>query len=364
MTQKPDHGQAISVQNVTMHYPSAPSPALDDVSLEVQPGEFMSFLGPSGSGKTTLLSLIAGFVNPSAGTVSIGGKPIDGLKPHRRDLGVVFQNYLLFPHMTVFENVAYPLRQRKLQKEEIREKVTRALGLVQLDAYSDRLPKELSGGQQQRVAFARAIVFDPRALLMDEPLGALDKNLRGEMQRELARIHRELGMTFVFVTHDQEEALVLSDRIAVFNHGGIEQVGTPEQLYYRPATLFVARFLGDSNVFTGNVDPAAGAFVSPAGTILLTEEETSRTDGNVLIVRPEALTISPDDTAEPGKLPATVREIVFTGANVTVYMDFADGTPGIAKLAAAEAAAVRVGQAISVAWERTRQHLIHERAAV
>lgn len=329
MTQKPDHGQAITVSNVTMQYPSAPSPALNNVSLDIQPGEFMSFLGPSGSGKTTLLSLIAGFVNPSAGTVSIGGEPIDGLKPHRRDLGVVFQNYLLFPHMSVFENVAYPLRQRKLPKAEIRERVARALALVQLDAYAERLPKELSGGQQQRVAFARAIVFDPRALLMDEPLGALDKNLRGEMQRELARIHRELGMTFVFVTHDQEEALVLSDRIAVFNHGGIEQVGTPEQLYYQPESLFVARFLGDSNVFTGSVDSTSSTFVSQSGTAPLFPEEAQQSAANVLIVRPEALTVSPHTDHSTGSFAATIREIVFTGSNVTVYMEFSDGTPGV-----------------------------------
>ncbi|NOJ60282.1 ABC transporter ATP-binding protein [Arthrobacter sp. 260] len=358
--QKLEHEQAITVSNVTMQYPSSTALALNDVSLEIQPGEFMSFLGPSGSGKTTLLSLIAGFVNPSSGTVSIGGNQIDGLKPHRRDLGVVFQNYLLFPHMSVFDNVAYPLRQRKMDKSQIREKVTRALALVRLDPYADRLPKELSGGQQQRVAFARAIVFDPRALLMDEPLGALDKNLRSEMQRELARIHRELGMTFVFVTHDQEEALVLSDRIAVFNDGRIEQIGTPEDLYYRPSSLFVGRFLGDSNVFSGKIDVETSTFISPAGSAYLTREELEKTDANVMIVRPEAISIAPKTDTNTDGFEAAVREIVFTGSNVTVYMEFGDGTPGIAKLTMSEASKLAVGQAVTVSWDQLRQHLIHD----
>lgn len=358
MTRQSDHGQGISVRNVSMHYPSAPAPSLDRVSLEIEPGEFMTFLGPSGSGKTTLLSVIAGFVNPTDGHVAIGGSPIDGLKPHLRDLGVVFQNYLLFPHLSVFENIAYPLRQRKVSKADITTRVEKALQLVQLDAYADRVPSELSGGQQQRVAFARAIVYDPRALLMDEPLGALDKNLRSEMQRELARIHRELGMTFVFVTHDQEEALVLSDRIAVFNQGRIEQVGTPEDLYYRPTTLFVARFLGDSNVFHGELSTESRQFTSAAGTVDVPHSPSINDRSNVLILRPEALRVTPDDGSDPNGFLAQVSEVVFTGSNVTVHLTFADGSPGIARLAAEASRALAVGHKVRVSWPVSRQHLL------
>lgn len=346
-----------------MQYPSVPSPSLCNVSLEIEPGEFMTFLGPSGSGKTTLLSVIAGFVDPTRGKVSIGGQQIDGLKPHRRNLGVVFQNYLLFPHLTVLENIAYPLRQRKIGKAEISSRVTRALELVKLTAYADRLPSELSGGQQQRVALARAVVYDPSALLMDEPLGALDKNLRSEMQRELGRIHRELGMTFVFVTHDQEEALVLSDRIAVFNEGRIEQVGTPEDLYYRPTNLFVARFLGDSNVFFGRVNESEGTFDTEIGSARLSAEEIARSPANVLVVRPEALTITPAVQFDEGDFVAKVRDSVFTGSNMTVHLEFGNGTVGVARLSTAEARTLSVNQHVRVSWDHKHQHLIHDRAA-
>ncbi|MFC6234616.1 ABC transporter ATP-binding protein, partial [Leucobacter soli] len=227
--------------------------ALNEIDLAVQRGEFLTFLGPSGSGKTTTLNLIAGFIEPSTGTMQLNDQPLEKLKAHERNLGVVFQHYALFPHMTVADNVEYPLKQRKVPKEERKRRVAEALEMVRLSEYADRYPRQLSGGQQQRVALARAVVYDPPILLMDEPLGALDKKLREWLQMELRRIHRELGSTFIYVTHDQEEALVLSDRIVVFNEGSIEQVGTAHELYEAPRTLFVAKFIGESSVFSGEL---------------------------------------------------------------------------------------------------------------
>jgi len=227
--------------------------ALDGVSLDIASGELLTILGPSGSGKTTLLKVVAGFETPDAGVVRIDGVEITALPPARRDIGMVFQNYALFPHLTVRANVAFPLEMRNVAKAEVERRVTEALQLVELGGYDQRLPKQLSGGQQQRVALARAIVFNPRLLLLDEPFGALDRKLRETMQLEVRRLQRRLGLTTVFITHDQEEALVLSDRIAVMNKGRIEQVATTTEIYERPANAFVADFVGESNIFHGTV---------------------------------------------------------------------------------------------------------------
>jgi spermidine/putrescine ABC transporter ATP-binding subunit len=227
--------------------------ALDGVSLDIASGELLTILGPSGSGKTTLLKVVAGFETPDAGVVRIDGVEITALPPARRDIGMVFQNYALFPHLTVRANVAFPLEMRNVAKAEIERRVTEALQLVELGGYDQRLPKQLSGGQQQRVALARAIVFNPRLLLLDEPFGALDRKLRETMQLEVRRLQRRLGLTTIFITHDQEEALVLSDRIAVMNKGRIEQVATTTEIYERPANAFVADFVGESNIFRGTV---------------------------------------------------------------------------------------------------------------
>ncbi|MBW3634015.1 MAG: ABC transporter ATP-binding protein [Chloroflexi bacterium] len=227
--------------------------AVDDVSLTVHQGEFLTLLGPSGSGKTTTLMMIAGFVPPSGGTIVLGGRSLTVLPPHKRDIGMVFQHYALFPHLTVAQNIAFPLEMRSLRKSEVERRVQAALDLVRLPDFGARYPRELSGGQQQRIALARAIVFEPSLLLMDEPLGALDKKLREHMQLEIKTIHHDLGVTVIYVTHDQEEALVMSDRIAVFNHGKIEQLGSPSDLYDRPATPFVADFLGESNFIPATV---------------------------------------------------------------------------------------------------------------
>jgi spermidine/putrescine ABC transporter ATP-binding subunit len=232
--------------------------ALDTLSLEVKQGEFVTLLGPSGSGKTTTLMMIAGFEEPTAGEILLGGEPVVRRPPYRRNIGVVFQSYALFPHMTVAANVAYPLRMRRVGREEIRRRVGTALDLVQLGGFGERHPAQLSGGQQQRVALARALVFEPPLLLMDEPLGALDKKLREDLQLEIKRIHREVGVTVMYVTHDQSEALTMSDRIAIMRGGRLEQYGAAEELYERPATRFVAEFVGEATLLPARVESASG----------------------------------------------------------------------------------------------------------
>ena len=229
-----------------------------DLNLDIQRGEFLSLLGPSGSGKTTTLMMLAGFESPTAGDIFLDGKPITRTPPHKRNFGMVFQNYALFPHMTVAENIAYPLRVRKLPNAERDAKVKRALEMVQMGAMGGRYPSQMSGGQQQRVALARAMVFDPQLVLMDEPLGALDKQLREHMQIELKALHRQLGVTFVYVTHDQGEALTMSDRVAVFNEGIIQQLDDVESLYETPSNRFVASFVGDNAVLDATVHAAQG----------------------------------------------------------------------------------------------------------
>jgi putative spermidine/putrescine transport system ATP-binding protein len=232
--------------------------ALAPTELEVAAGEFLTLLGPSGSGKTTLLSLIAGLATPDGGQLLINGKDVTYGAPYERDIGMVFQNYALFPHMTVAENIAFPLKMRKIDAATAKKRALEVLDLVRLPQVAQRYPKELSGGQQQRIALARCLVYKPAIVLMDEPLGALDKKLRDQMQLEIKRIHRELGTTIIYVTHDQEEAMTMSDRICLMNQGGIEQLGTPSDLYFRPRTLFVADFLGESNLLEGTVQNVDG----------------------------------------------------------------------------------------------------------
>ena len=358
-----DSGTQIRLAGVTKDYGLA-APAVADVSLTIEPGEFMTLLGPSGSGKTTTLNLIAGFETLTAGTIAFNGTDVSALPPHKRNLGMLFQNYALFPHMTVAQNVAYPLRERKVPKAEIARKVAAVLELVQLTGRDDHHPAQLSGGQQQRVALARAIVFDPNALLLDEPLGALDRNLRATLQLEIHRIHRELGTTFVFVTHDQEEAMNLSDRIALFHDGRIEQVGTPEALYEKPETLFTARFLGDSNVFAparadaGTVAWEDNVWALDAGTV------SARARGGepvALVVRPEDVRVAgPADPAPPGSntVTATVRDIEYMGAYRTAVLTLGhSGTVGRARLDAATTG-LSAGQPVLAWWPVQRQRLV------
>jgi len=359
----PRQGTEIRLRGVTKDYGLA-VPAVDDISLTIEPGEFMTLLGPSGSGKTTTLNLIAGFETLTAGAIELNGADVGRLPPHRRNLGMLFQNYALFPHMTVAQNVAYPLRERRVPKAEIARKVREVLELVQLTGRDRNYPSQLSGGQQQRVALARAIVFDPKALLLDEPLGALDRNLRAALQSEIRRIHREVGSTFVFVTHDQEEAMNLSDRIALFNNGRIEQVGSPEDLYRRPETLFTARFLGDSNVFELEQAPAAriawedrGWSIDPA-TVSAHEGTRARA---AIVVRPEDVGIAREEDAVPAganSVPATVRDIEYMGSYRTVLLGLgAGGLRGRARLDALESA-LGVGDRVVAWWRPERQRVV------
>ncbi|WP_353988522.1 ABC transporter ATP-binding protein [Ruicaihuangia caeni] len=284
--------------------------AVADLDLDVRPGEFFSMLGPSGSGKTTVLRMIAGFEPVTEGSISLGGADVTALAPFDRDVNTVFQDYALFPHLSIADNVAYGLKVRKVGKAERARAVQRALEQVRLSSVAERLPHQLSGGQRQRIALARALVLKPKVLLLDEPLGALDKQLREEMQVELKQIQREVGITFIFVTHDQEEALTLSDRVAVFNNGKVEQVGSPVEVYEQPATEFVAGFLGVSN--------------------LIGPEHASRIAGidRLISIRPERVRLLPADAqlaSDEAGVAATVVETVYTGANTRTIVETAEG---------------------------------------
>lgn len=335
------------------------------VDLSVKPGEFVTLLGPSGSGKTTTLSMIAGFTPVTAGEILLGGESIRSRPPHRRNIGVVFQNYALFPHMTAAENIAFPLKRRKFTRSQIKEKVGHALDLVHLQEFGDRFPKQLSGGQQQRVALARAVVFDPPILLMDEPLGALDKKLRDSLQGEIRRIHRELGVTIMLVTHDQEEALTLSDRIAVFNEGRIEQCDTGEALYRRPMSRFVANFLGESNIFTGPVETIGNEAVVTIGNSRIRVDGTDTTIGHAasVLLRPEACRVSAVEgsiAADGCTLPGVVADLVYLGSNRRLEID----VPGHGRITVREPAEtgdrLRRGDDVSVSWDFEAATLLPE----
>ncbi len=316
---------ALLLRNVELVYGDVR--AVDGISLEVRQGEFFTLLGPSGSGKTTTLHVIAGFLTPTAGEICLDGIPITHVPPFKRNIGVVFQSYALFPHMTVFENIAFPLRIRKTPREEIRVRVEEVLELVKLSGYGSRKIGQLSGGQQQRVAMARAIVFSPRLLLMDEPLGALDAQLRKQMQTELKRLQERLGITVVYVTHDQEEALVLSDRIAVIRAGRVMQIGRPEEIYERPSNRFVAEFIGDTNVITARVERCTGGLASVvtcAYRFLVPSSDDLQPGQAVgVAVRPEHIVIEPNHKTM-NAIEGVVRETFYTG-NYTVVIVEAEG---------------------------------------
>ncbi|MEV0199852.1 ABC transporter ATP-binding protein [Nonomuraea sp. NPDC050691] len=295
--------------------------AVKGVTLDIAEGEFFSLLGPSGCGKTTTMRMIAGFEEPSRGMVRLHGADVTNVPPNKRDVNMVFQSYALFPHMNVWDNVAFGLKQRRTPQEEIRRRVGEMLEIVDLAGREKRRPREMSGGQQQRVALARALVNRPRALLLDEPLGALDLKLRQAMQIELKRIQREVGITFVYVTHDQSEALTMSDRIAVMNDGLVEQLGGPREIYEKPASAFVAGFIGTSNLLTG---VAAGGVLEIGGGRVLVPER----DGEVTVtVRPEKITISLDKPdGEVSVVPGTVSEVVYLGTYNSYAVRLGDGT--------------------------------------
>jgi putative spermidine/putrescine transport system ATP-binding protein len=336
--------------------------ACDDVDLEVRRGEFVTLLGPSGSGKTTTLRMIAGFTTPSGGSIEIDGRDMTRVPPHRRNVGMVFQNYALFPHMTAAQNIAFPLQMRGVSRQESRDRVDRALGLVKLDGFGDRYPRQLSGGQQQRIALARAVVFEPSLLLMDEPLGALDRKLRAALQLEIIRVSRQLGATVLYVTHDQEEALVMSDRIAIFNKGRIEQLGTGEDLYDRPVSLFVADFIGDSNILRGTYqrDGAEGGWVARDSGRWRVSGAAARRAGlddgaaAALVIRPERTRIvarSEEAPADSNSADASVDEVLYLGSDRRYGLRLADGQTAAAR--EPRDGSERVwdrGEAVRVSW--------------
>jgi putative spermidine/putrescine transport system ATP-binding protein len=325
----PGTGHALALHALTKRYGGFT--AVEDVSLTVERGQFLTLLGPSGSGKTTILMCIAGFVAPSGGAVLLDGRDITALPPEKRDFGMVFQGYALFPHMTVAENVAFPLRVRKLGQAEREDRVRAALDLVQLERFAERRPSQLSGGQQQRVALARALVFDPALLLLDEPLSALDRKLRAELQEELKALHRRVGRTFVSVTHDQEEALSLSDRVAILNHGRLVQEGPPASLYERPRTRFVADFLGTSNFLQGMVTEAhPGGFHMMAGATPLVQalpEGAARPAAGtpaLLSLRPEKIALLTNGEAAENSVEGRIVTWSYLGAGHALVVETTD----------------------------------------
>jgi len=323
-----------------------------DLNLEIQQGEFLSLLGPSGSGKTTTLMMLAGFESPTAGEISLSGVPITRTPPHKRNFGMVFQNYALFPHMTVADNIAYPLTVRKLSAADQKAKVDRALDMVQLGAMGDRYPSQLSGGQQQRVALARALVFDPQLVLMDEPLGALDKQLREHMQIELKALHRRLGVTFVYVTHDQSEALTMSDRVAVFNDGLIQQIDTVTSLYETPSNRFVAGFVGDSTVLQGQLASIDGTqcTVRMANGVTLQGANVNQAKTGDTVqcsIRPERLHIAA--AAGANTFAAKVLDTIYFGDHLRLRCAVEGQAEATIKMALAHDQLPTIGQTIHIA---------------
>ncbi|GAB4070812.1 ABC transporter ATP-binding protein [Ancylobacter sonchi] len=336
--------------------------ALHRVDLSIAKGEFVTLLGPSGSGKTTLLNLIAGMITPSSGRIVIDGRDATTLPTNKRGLGMVFQNYALMPHMTVFENIAFPLEVRRLSKAEIQRKVGEALELIQLGHVANRKPRELSGGQQQRISLARCIVYNPALILMDEPLGALDKKLREQMQLEIKRLHAELGITMLYVTHDQDEALTMSDRIVLMNGGRIEQQGTPDTLYFRPETVFSAEFIGSSNLIPGTVEigadgshalnTALGRFDAPAPERAIKAGEPA-----VLLVRPENMTLT--DAATPASVAGHIEDSILLGGVVRHFVRCADGSSLIIQeLNQPGRSGAHRGDAVRAAWQPQHGRLL------
>jgi spermidine/putrescine transport system ATP-binding protein len=336
---------------------------LDDVSITIRNNEFLTLLGPSGCGKTTLLKAIAGFEDLDGGEIFLGDQPMGDVPPHRRPFNTVFQNYALFPHMTVGQNISYGLEVSGVGKSEREQRLANALKLVSLEGFENRRPSQLSGGQQQRVALARALVNRPRLLLLDEPLSALDRRLRQQMQIELKTVQHAVGITFLFVTHDQEEALTMSDRIAVMNGGRIMQIGTPSEIYDTPASRFVAEFIGTSNILTGTIWRRGKSDVvkTPSGLEVLVERSAVQEGAKVdVILRPEHLDARGPADGRPS-LEMRLENIVFVGADLQLYGRLKDNTPAIALHRHARAGAgaeFRPGQTITVSYPASAPHIV------
>ena len=329
-----------------------------DLNLDIPEGEFLTMLGPSGSGKTTSLMMLAGFEPATHGEIYLGGQSINNVPPNKRGIGMVFQNYALFPHMTVAENLAFPLLVRKMGKAEIEAKVKRALEMVELPQMGGRRPAQLSGGQQQRVAVARALVFDPKLILMDEPLGALDKQLREQMQYEIKHIHENLGVTVVYVTHDQSEALTMSDRIAVFEDGVIQQLSTPDDLYERPMNSFVAQFIGENNKLHGKVSKVSGdscvVDLDGGGQVRAATVNNTAVVGNriTLSLRPERVEIEPTKKSTDNVLTGEIKELIYLGDHIRTRMNIAGNDEFIVKVPnSAGHKPLAEGAKINVGWK-------------
>ena len=345
----------VSLRGLNKHY--GDFTAVDNLNLEIQDGEFLTFLGSSGSGKSTTLSMLAGFETPSSGEILVEGQSLVNVPPHKRDIGMVFQRYSLFPHLNVRDNIAFPLAIRKLGAAEINKRVDAMLKLVQLEKFAHRKPSQMSGGQQQRVAIARALVYEPRILLMDEPLGALDKKLREDLQDELRQLHRRLGITIVYVTHDQEEAMRLSQRIAIFSHGKIVGLGTGYDLYQNPPNAFVASFLGNSNFLRIKASSnGAGSFEGQPVAIRLTPGLAASQDA-LIMVRPEkALALTAEQAARAplpagwNEVSAKVGEVLFLGESQTCHVVTAGGTELTVKALSAAGMPMQPGDSVKVRW--------------
>ncbi|WGW11459.1 ABC transporter ATP-binding protein [Saxibacter everestensis] len=352
-------GAALTLDNVSKNFGTFA--AVKGVSIDVRPGEFVTFLGPSGSGKTTSLNMIAGFETPSAGDIRLDDRSLVTLPISRRNIGMVFQGYALFPHMSVEDNIGYPLKQRKVGRAERQRRVTEVLDKVNLEEFRKRMPAQLSGGQRQRVALARAIAYQPPLLLMDEPLSALDKGLRERLQHEIRSIHQDLGTTVVYVTHDQDEALALSDRIVVFNEGRTEQTGTPAELYAHPDNLFVAKFLGESLLLEGEVArDGGGSTVFRTAAFQIPVENPRALDGRVrLMVRPEKIGMADADGGADGvpsghaRVPARVESSTYLGHTSRYAVTVGDAGGGIVRIANDDPTGDAAGRNVSLTWAVT-----------
>ncbi|MCF6189939.1 MAG: ABC transporter ATP-binding protein [Cocleimonas sp.] len=329
---------------------------IKDLNLDIQKGEFLTMLGPSGSGKTTCLMMLAGFEPATSGEIYLENQPINCVPPHKRGIGMVFQNYALFPHMTIGENLAFPLEVRKMSKSEREIKVKKALDMVQLSGFADRRPAQLSGGQQQRVAVARALVFDPDVVLMDEPLGALDKNLREQMQYEIKHIHERLGVTVLYVTHDQSEALTMSNRVAVFDDGIIQQLAPPDVLYEQPENAFVADFIGDNNCLLGTViSEAEKSCVVKTDDGSEIEANKVNTAGvgsrSTLSIRPERVIINPEAGQVPNMFQATAEELIYLGDHIRTRMTVCGSNNFFVKIPnSSHHANLNKGDTVTIGW--------------
>ncbi|VXB62359.1 ABC transporter ATP-binding protein [Aeromicrobium sp. 9AM] len=347
---------ALEVRDVCKSYGG--NLVVDQVNLTVKHGEFLTLLGPSGSGKTTTLRMVAGFLDCDEGRITIDGRDVTDVPAHKRDAGMVFQHYALFPHLTAVQNVAFPLRMRGVPRAKARQQAQQMLERMHLGGKESQTPAQLSGGQQQRVALARALVFEPRLLLMDEPLGALDKKLRDALQIEIVNICHEIGVTVVYVTHDQEEALAMSDRIAIYKDGKIEQIGSGEDLYDRPASVFVSEFIGSSNIMHGRYDAAGGVLHGGAGPIKVVQAVAAAcapapTDRAALVVRPERVTVQDATGAVPAGhsvVRGVLEESIFLGPVHRYLVRLPDGTLLQARVAARERADVHVGDEVVATW--------------